>query len=182
MPAVSFSPAEVQAMSLQMFMKMEGVSGGSAHFQYKGWCDVLSWNWGMTSNRKSTQGNGEDKTSLNEISVIKPIGIDSPAIRLLFAQGKSIPSVEFSVTPVMNKREVQTKYISMRMEDVVIKSIISGGGVDDKFFKEHLTLCFDRINFEYSQNAQVSNENGAGSAAVEYNFRWQVSSNSELQQ
>jgi len=167
-------------MSLQMFMKLEGVEGDSQNYQHKGWCDILSWNWGMTSNRRSAQAGDDDKTSLNEISVIKPIGSDSPAIRLMFAKGKTIPSVEFSVTPVMAKREVQTKYMYIKLEDVAIKSIVSGGSVEDKFFKEHLTLCFDRIRFEYSLNAQATGDGTVGKAAVDYNFRWDVSSNTEL--
>ena len=169
-------------MSLQMFMKLEGVEGDSNNYQHKGWCDIISWNWGMTSNRRSTDVAADDKTSLNEISVIKPIGSDSPALRLLFAKGAKIPVVEFSVSPILAKREVQTKYMYMKLEGVVIKSLVSGGSIDDKFFKEHLTMLFDRIRFEFSQNAQVSAEGGAGKAAVDYNFKWDASSNSELKE
>ena len=102
-------------MALQMFMKLDGVAGDTTNYEYKGWCDILSWNWGMTSNRRSTQVQGDDKTVLNEISVVKPLGVDSPVTRLLFAQGKHIPSVEFSVTPVLGKREGQGKYIYFKL-------------------------------------------------------------------
>jgi len=169
-------------MALQMFMKLDGVPGDSANYEYKGWCDVLSWNWDMTSNRKSAQGNGADKTALNEISIVKPLGIDSPVTRLLFAQGKRIPSVEFSVTPIMGKRETQTKYVYFKLEDVVIKSIVSSGSTEDKFFREHLTLCFDRIQFEFSQAATLNSSGGTALAAKDFNFRWNVPSNAEIPQ
>jgi type VI secretion system secreted protein Hcp len=168
-------------MALQIFMKIEGISGDSKHYEYKGWSDVLSWNWGMTSNRKLAHGDDGDKTTMNEISIIKPMGIDSPGIRLLFAQGKAIPTVELSATPVVSKREIQTKYISIKMEDVRIKSIISGGGVEDSFFKEHLTLLFDRVTFEFSHYAAASSDGKAG-AKSDFDFAWNVGSNVEVAQ
>ena len=168
-------------MPLQMFMKIDGVSGDSKNYEFKGWSDILSWNWGMTSNRKSGHGSDGDKTVLNEISIVKPLGIDSPGIRLLLAQGKSIPSVELSITPVVSKREVQTKYVSIKLEDVVIKSIVSNGGSEDNFFREHLTLLFDKVHFEFSHNAAPAVDGKAG-AVSNFNFGWNVPSNAELAQ
>ena len=51
-------------MALQMYMKMDGVLGDSKSYKHKGWADVLSWNWGMTSNRKLANDIDGDKTSL----------------------------------------------------------------------------------------------------------------------
>jgi type VI secretion system secreted protein Hcp len=155
-------------------MKIDGVSGDSKSFKNKGWADVLSWNWGMTSNRKLANGIDGDNTSLNELSIIKSIGIDSASIRLLYAQGKTIPSVELSITPILGKREVQTKYVNVKMEDVLIKSIVTGGNTEDTFFKEHITLLFDRVRFEYSLDALSSD---AGSEDID--FGWNVPGNVE---
>lgn len=165
-------------MSLQMYMKMDGVTGDSKSYQYKGWSDVLSWNWGMTSNRKSTQGMNGDKTSFNELSIIKSIGIDSASIRLLYAQGKSIPSVEFTIIPNVGKKEVRTKYITMKMEDVLVKSIVTGGSLEDDFFKEHITLLFDRIWFEYSRSA-ISGNDITADTVKDIHFGWNVPGNAE---
>ncbi|HLB31591.1 MAG TPA: type VI secretion system tube protein Hcp [Gammaproteobacteria bacterium] len=165
-------------MPLQMHMKMEGILGEAKIFKYKGWSEVLSWNWGMTSNRKLTQGSNGGKTAFDELSIIKPIGIDSAGIRLLFAQGSIIPSVEFSVTPAVGKREAATKYVYIKMEDVVIKSIVTGGSIDDNFFKEHITMLFDRIRFEYSRNAVIGNDN-KDEMALDYYFGWKVPENLE---
>ena len=168
-------------MSLQMNMKMEGISGESSSFSHKGWTDVLSWNWGMTSNRKLAHASNGDKTSLNELSIIKAIGADSPQIRLCFAQAKIIPSVEFTIIPVVGKRERQSKYLHIRMEDVVIKSIVTGGSNEDNFFKEHITLLFDRIEFEYSKSGNVSNDGTVGEDQA-FNFEWDVPENTEWKQ
>ena len=166
-------------MALQMNMRIDGVTGDSKSYEYRDWSEIVSWNWGMTSNRKSTRQGDSDRTSLNELSVVKPVGSDSPAIRLLFAQGKSIATVEFSVTPVVGKREAQTKYVFMRLEDAVIKSVVAGGGVDDSFFREHITLLFDRVRFEYSRN--VPGQAGHKGTSVDFGFGWNVPSNEEWQ-
>jgi type VI secretion system secreted protein Hcp len=162
-------------MSLVMHMRIDGVVGESSSFKHKGWVDVMSWNWGMTSNRKYSLPKDDVKTSLNEISVIKPIGIDSTEIRNLFAQGKVIPHVDFNIEPVAGKREAQKNYVNIKMEDVVIKSIVTGGGTEDKFFKEHVTFLFDRITFECNRPLQKSDDTEA--AAKWNDFRWDVIAN-----
>lgn len=165
-------------MALQMNMKIDGVLSDSKSYQHKGWFEVLSWNWGMTSNRKAANGMDGDKTMFNELSIIKSIGTDSAIIRSLFAQGKIIPSVDFSIIPSVGKKEVQTRYIDIRIEDVLIKSIVTGGSIDDNFFKEHITLLFNRIRFQHNREPLHSAEN-AGSAPVDNGFSWNVSESAE---
>jgi type VI protein secretion system component Hcp len=164
-------------MSLLMNMKMEGVTGESTSFKHKGWFEVISWNWGMSSNRKSAHDDGA-RTSLNEISVIKPIGIESIDIRLLFAQGKTIPRIDFNILPVTGKREVQKNYVDIKMEDVIIKSIVTGGSTEDNFFKEHITFIFNSISFEC--NRPVADD-GDVEEIVDHIFGWNVSDNAEWQ-
>jgi len=164
-------------MDLQMSMKIDGIMGGSVDSDHKGWSEIHSWTWGMTSNRKSIEASDADKTTLNELSVIKPMGIDSPNIRLLFARGDRIPNVEFSVTPIRGKREATKKLLYMSLESVVIKSIISGGGLEDDFFKEHITFLFDRVNFEFSKTG-ARDENGVNKN-TDYDFGWDVLENKE---
>jgi type VI secretion system secreted protein Hcp len=165
-------------MPLLMNMKMDGILGDSKSYNHKGWFEVLSWNWGMTSNRKTAQGINGDKTLLNEISIIKSIGIDSSSIRLLFAQGKKIPYVDFSIVPSVGKKEVQTKYVDIRIEDVLIKSIVTGGSADDNFFKEHITLLFEKIKFQYSRNP-VRNGEDTDNMPLNKGFSWNVSESAE---
>ncbi|GEM_PF-2046446 len=164
-------------MDLQMSMKIDGVIGTSISSEHKGWSEIHSWSWGMTSNRKSIEVTDGAKTSLNELSVIKPIGIDSPRIRLLFAQGEKIPTVELSMTPLRGKREPVKKLLHVKLESVVIKSIVSGGGIDDDFFKEHITFIFDKIDFEYSK-AGPRNESGETEFS-DYDFCWDALENKE---
>ena len=162
-------------MSLQIFMKIDNVPGDAKNYDYRGWSEVLSLNWGMTSNRRTVPPGGEDRTSLNEISVVKRLGADSAAIRSLFAAGTTIPAVELSITPVVGQRETKAKYLAVFMEDVVIKSIVTGGGVDDSFFKEHVTLLFGKVRFEYNRNSPATHT--AEGTSEDYRFGWDVAVN-----
>lgn len=164
-------------MDLQMSMKIDGITGTSISPEHKGWSEIHSWTWGMTSNRKTIESTDATKTSLNELSVVKPIGIDSPHIRLFFANGKEISNVELSMTPLRGKREPIKKLLHIKLETVLIKSIVSGGGIEDDFFKEHITLLFDKINFEYSK-AGPRNDSGEVVFA-DYDFCWDVLENKE---
>lgn len=170
-------------MSLQMLMKIDGVTGDGASnsLQFKDWSECLSWEWAMLSNRTSVGHAGDDKTSLNEISVTKNIGVDSAAIRALFAQGKTIERVCLNIRPVVARRSEKTKYISLTLENVRIKSVVTGGGSEDVSFKEHLTFLFDRVEFEYTRNV-AGNHSNPVAASEDYRFGWQVSTDAQWPQ
>ena len=163
-------------MSVAMFLKMDGITGESKSYDYKGWSDVVSWSWGMSSNRNSAQLHDDDKTSFKEISITKRVGMDSTDIMLLYAQGKTVNNVEFIIIPVVGARDAKQKYLSMRMENVVIKSITTGGSAAEDFFKENIILLFDKIRFVYNHTTGINKENPAGTS-VDYKFGWDLSMN-----
>ena len=162
-------------MPLQMHMKIGDVTGELTGLSHKGWSDIHSWAWGMTSNRKATNGTEKSNTSLNEISVVKRLGTDSPAIRLLFAQATVIPRVEFSIIPEVGKREAKAKYVNIVMENVMIKSVVTGGTSEENTFKEHITLIFEKINFECSKAPSLA----SSEPSFDTHFAWDVAENAE---
>jgi len=166
-------------MALEMFLRMDEVTGGSKNFSHKGWSDVHSWGWAMISNRGSAHVTDKDKTSFREISIVKKIGMGSTAIMQLYAQGKIIPSAELDIIPVVAKREARQKYLTIRMEDVLVKSIITGGNSSEDTFNENIILLFDKVHFEYNVNA-VPGTDSAGKEAAKYNFNWDIAQNKAL--
>ena len=165
-------------MPVEMYLKLDGVRGGSKDYSHEGWADVISWGWGMVSNRNSAHVSDNDMTSFREITITKPIGADSAAIMLLYAKGKSIQCADLNIIPVVAKREVKQKYLSLRMEDVLVKSIVVGGGSGENFFNEKITLLFSKIKFQYNSPA-LSSPQGATESSVDYSFAWDISNNKE---
>lgn len=163
-----------------MYLRLDEVNGGSMNYSYKGWSDVLSWRWEMLSNRDLPQPTANDKASFGKISLTKPISMDSTAIMLLYAQGKTIQSADLNIIPVVGKREAKQKYLAMHMEGVVIKSIITGGSIDEDHFKEHIVLIFNRISFEYNFHATAM-QGEDNTDSVDYQFAWDIAQNQQWQ-
>lgn len=164
-------------MPVEMFLRMDGVTGESRNYQHKGWSDVLSWTWAFSSNRRLVRGDDHDNASFNEISLIKRIGRDSMDIMRIFAAREIVPHVEFNVLPVVSKKEAKQKYLHFYLEDVIVKSIVTGGSNEEDMFKERITLIFDRVRLEYNQHDAMHPD----LAAVDYVFGWDVRANSALQ-
>ena len=102
--------------------------------------------------------------------------MDSTDMMLLFAQGKTVKNVELNIIPVVGARDAKQKYLSMLMENVVIKSITTGGSATEDFFKEDIVLLFDKIRFVYNHNTAANTQNPAGTS-VDYKFGWDISMN-----
>ena len=163
-------------MPVEMYLKLDGVTGGSKNFTYKGWSDVTSWGWGLVSNRNSTHVADNDMTSFKEISITKRIGSDTAAIMQLYAQGTTMEFAEMNVVPILTKKEGKQKYLAMRMEDVLVKSIIIGGTTEEDLFNEKIILLFNRIRFDYNFYSQPTPEHTKGTV-VEYSFSWDIDNN-----
>ncbi|MEX0950784.1 MAG: type VI secretion system tube protein Hcp [Gammaproteobacteria bacterium] len=166
-------------MPVFMFMKMDDVAGDSKNYQHEGWSDVQSWHWEMTSDRQPVPADTEAKTAFNEISLVKLVGMDSMAIRSFYAAGTIIPTVKLNIIPAVGKREAKQKYLFLQMEDVLVKSISTGGNVDDDVFTETITLLFARVHFAYNAHTPITAENPAGTSK-EYTFAWDIAANKAL--
>ncbi len=157
-------------MALEMFMRLEGVTGGSRNYHHKGWADVLSWRWAMA---RADEGGA---ATMNELHLTKSIGIDSPAMLGLFAAGTPIAKAELSVVPVVGKRDQQQKYVAIQLHDVTIQSIKINGVEEENFFKEDITLRFARVNYEYFEYG-ASGTDGKPPPAQAFAFGWDLASN-----
>jgi type VI secretion system secreted protein Hcp len=160
-------------MAVDMFLKLDGVTGGSRNYSYKGWSDVISYGWGMVSNRSSSKVSDKDKTSFREISISKLISTDSTSIMTLYAEGKTIDFAELKIVPVTNKKSDKPKYLTLHMEDVLVKSIVTGGETSNDFFNEKIILLFDRVKYEYYAPVVA----GAVDEPPEYIFDWDIEKN-----
>lgn len=164
-------------MSVEIYLKLDGVTGGTRNFAHKGYSDVISWSWELQSNRSSSQISEGDKTAFRQISVVKRIGMDSPNILSLYAQGKSITSAELTIVPVVAKREAKQKYLTIQMEDVLVKSVVTGGSSAEELFNETIVLLFGRVRYEFSVNAVP----GSDAVGGDYKFAWDINQNREWQ-
>ena len=114
---------------------------------------------------------------INEITVINPIGIDSTQILNLYALGEIIPSVNLIIVSIVGKRDPEANYINIIMEDALIKSVVTGGSLDEEFYKEQLTIIFDRITFECNRSVKSKEDVDTNDTTLDNDFRWDVMGN-----
>lgn len=165
-------------MALEMFLKLDGVDGGTRNYQHKGWCDMLSWNWHLdlvSAEREAADG---PCSGMNQITVLKALGQESPAILRLFAERTTLDSVEISAVPVVGKREAVQKYLAIKMEDVIVINVRSDGEAEENFFRERLIFQFNKLTYETYLHESST---GSTAGAVEnFTFAWDLSNNSAV--
>jgi type VI secretion system secreted protein Hcp len=166
-------------MALEMFLRIDGVTGGSRNYQHKGWADVLSWTWGLTRANGGGASPAEGMAQMNQISIVKTTGMDSPAMMLLFAEQTVIPSAQISVVPVVGKREAQQKYVEIALDDVVIHSIETGGDTADNLGRETVKLVFGKIKYEFHHEIAATHGGDAASSSS-YVFAWDCANGARI--
>ncbi len=166
-------------MALEMFLKIDGIDGGTRNYQHKGWADMLSWNWNLERTSEEQIADGQPCGSMNQITILKPIGKESAALIRSFVEQTPIKLVEISVIPVVGKREALLKYQSIIMEDVRITAMRTDGEAEENFFRERLILNFGKIKYEVYHHSSGDPNDGAGGAKVEnFTFAWDLVANS----
>lgn len=158
-------------MAVEMFLRLDGVTGGTKNSYHKGWSDLLSWHWGLDSARSSVAAAGTAPATFDQIVVVRKTSVDSPALMALFAQGRRIAGAEIAIVPAVTKREAQQKLVHVQLEDVVIKAMHVSCAAEDVFFSETVTLLFERVRFEYSRYADSVPGAELG-AAENFTFGW----------
>ncbi len=163
-------------MALEIFLKLDGVVGGTRNYQHKGWADLLSWHWALATGEAN---DAAPCSGMNRLTVLKLIGPESPALLRLFVEQTLIPAAEISAIPQVGKREKAQQYVSLAMEDVRVTDIRTDGGAEDNAFTETVSLCFGRIRYETFNHAVIDPNATSGSpdSQEKFEFRWDMAHN-----
>ena len=160
-------------MAVEIFLRMDGVTGGSQNYGHKGWAELLSWRWDLDRAPDQLTALAARALHMNEISLVKTVGVDSAALMGLFAGGTVIKTAEINIVPVVGKRDAQQKYIAITLEEVLIKSISTGGSLEESVFQERITLIFSKVKYEFHHYAEIGPSGGAR-AVTSYEFDWEL--------
>lgn len=160
-------------MSVEMFLRLDGVTGGSRNYQHRGWADLVAWRWNLDQAVATAAGGAGAGVQMNEIVLDKHVGVESTDLMRLFAEGATVPKAEISVVPVVGKRDAPQKYLAITLEDVTVRSLRTSGSVEDPVFKETLTLRFARVRYEFHHYTDQVQSGGAP-AMTSYAFTWNL--------
>jgi type VI secretion system secreted protein Hcp len=160
-------------VAVDMFMKIDGVSGEAKDSAHSGEIDVLSWNWGLTQSgsRHVGGGGGSGKVSVHDINFVKYVDKSSTDLMLFCCNGKHVASAQLTVRKA---GENPVEYMVIKMTDCLISSHAGGGSNGDDRLVETVTLNFAKVEVEYTPQK----EDGTGDAKT--TMGWHIAKNEKV--
>ena len=159
-------------MAIEMFVRFDGVTGQvTRNFQHRGWAELSGFSWAADRVRVQRQSGTGQALRLNEITLVKPVGVDSPALMQHFVAGTRIASADISVVSEGAKRDNPHKLIAIHLRGVLIRSITAEAG--DGGFRETVVVRFAQVR--YVVNAPYDPAAGTRPAVAGYTFDWDPS-------
>jgi len=157
-------------VAVDMFMKLEGISGESTDHKHKGEIDVLAWSWGVSNSGSAHVGGGAGagKANFQDLSFTKYVDLASTPLLLAAANGKHVATA----TLVVRKAgENPLEYITITMNECLISSVSTGGSGGEDRLTENVTLNFAKVEVAYKEQSKT------GAAAGTGDFKWDIAGN-----
>lgn len=157
-------------MAVDAFMKINGIKGESKGDKHKDEIDVLSWSWGMAQMGTGHTGGGlgTGKVDVHDLTFTKYLDKATPELMLHCCNGKHIPDCTLTL---QKAGENPVTYLKIKMENVVISGVNTGGHGGDERITENVTLNFEKVEVEYVPQ----DEKGKGQAPVK--MGWDIAVN-----
>lgn len=148
-------------MKPSMFIKIDGHDGEGEDDDHKGWIDILSWSWGMSqsANTHMGGGGGQSQASVQDLSFVKFVDKSTPALMDSSLVGKHIAKAELHCTKASGDNKA-LEYIIIKMDDIIISSVSTGGSGGEDRMTENVSLNFAKVEYQYT----VQTKQGAAGA------------------
>jgi type VI secretion system secreted protein Hcp len=154
-------------MAVDMFMKIGDLKGEAKDKTHKEEIDVLAWSWGMSNSGSAHMGGGAGagKVSVQDLSFTKYIDKASTNLIMACCTGKHFDDA----TLVVRKAgDTPLEYIIIKMKEVLITAVSTGGSGGEDRLTENVTLNFASFVTEYKP--QKADGTGEASSFAKYNI------------
>jgi type VI secretion system secreted protein Hcp len=157
-------------MAVDMFIKIDTVDGESRDKVHKKEIDVLAWSWGISNSGSAHTGGGAGagKCNIQDISFTKWVDSATPKLALACCDGKHFANATLVVRKAGEK---PVEYLKIKIEEVLITSISTGGSGGEDRLTENVTLNFAKVSLDYVPQ----DEKGAAGTAIP--MTWSVVEN-----
>lgn len=125
------------------------IPGESTDRVHAGKVDVLAWGWGLANSGTTHVGGagGAGVASFQDLSLTKYVDKASPALMLKCATGGHLTEATLIVrkagtTPV--------EYLKVKLEDILVSSVSTGGSGGENRLTEHVSLNFAKVSLTYT--------------------------------
>lgn len=162
-------------MSVDMFMKIDGIDGESTDSKHEKWIEVLSYTHGVVqpvSGASGTGGRTGGRADFMDFSITKVLDTASTELSLHCAKGKHIPEITFECCLASDEKHTFMKYT---LKDCVITSVCpSCSTASETKPDESVTLAYGEITWEYSP---IDHTGSPGAAAGR---TWSLEKNKQI--
>ncbi len=160
-------------MAIDIYLKVDGVTGESKDSNHKNWIDVLSFNWGATQpgNMSVGGGGGTGKVNYKDLQIQALIDKATPAILKYCSSGKHVTKVELSICKAGGS---QIEYSRIVLEDVLVTlTDFSGVGHTDTIVVNYAFQA-SKVNLSYWEQSD------SGTRGAESKAGWDIKQNKEV--
>jgi type VI secretion system secreted protein Hcp len=159
-------------MTIDYFLKIEGVSGESLDAKHKGEIEVESWSWGEANpTPPSGGGGGAGKVQMQDFVFTTKVSKASPGLMLACASGKHFKS---AVLTARKAGKGQQEFLTFSLSDVLVSSYQTSGAEGEVVPGEAVSLNFSKIQMEYKP------QNPDGSLGGSIKAGWDVKQNKQF--
>lgn len=155
-----------------IFLKLDGIEGEATASGFEKQITVTSFSHGITTPAAPAGGGGTtSKPTFTDLTITKSLDKATPLLCLNCAQGKNIASA--TLTLCKQDQDKTTVFYTIKLSQVLITSVQSGGGSGDTRPSETITLNFSAINCKYVP------QNPDGTAGTPVEFSWNLATNKQ---
>lgn len=157
-------------MAVDMFIKIGDIKGESKDKAHKEKIDVLAWSWGMSNSGSAHSGGGagSGKVNVQDLSFTKYVDSATPHLMLAACNGKHYDE---ALLIVRKAGESPVEYIKIKMTEVLITSVTSGGSGGEDRLTENVSLNFAKVHYDYTPQ----DDKGKGGTAIP--MTWDIAAN-----
>jgi type VI secretion system secreted protein Hcp len=146
-------------MAVDMFMKIKGIDGESQDAKRSKDIDVLAWSWGMSQSgtMHTGTGGGSGKVNVQDLSFTKYVDRASTVLMMACAKGTHFDTAELRVRKAGDK---PLDYITIKLKNVLITSLSTGGSGGEDRLTENVTLNFSQFEVAYQAQKATGGADG----------------------
>jgi type VI secretion system secreted protein Hcp len=158
-------------MAVDMFIKIGDIKGESVDGAHKGEIDVLAWSWGVSNSGSAHVGGGAGagKCNVQDLSFTKYIDKSSPTLLLTSCNGKHFPEATLTVRKAGEK---PLEYLKIKLTDILVTSVSTGGSGGEDRLTENVTLNFAKVQVDYQPQSKTGGPEGGA-----ITMTWNVAEN-----
>ena len=156
-------------MAVDMFLALKGeIEGESQDSKHKNEIDVLAWSWGMSQSGSFHVGGGGGAGKVDVQDIVFTHNVDSatPALMKFCCTGNHFDEAELVLCKAAGDKRLP--YITVKLKNVLISSVSSGGADGDPTVVESVSLNFREYEYKYQPQSDSGGKKG-GEKKCSYN-------------